>query len=80
MVLEDSPEVRRGNTYEQVEDRGSKETDGCPLTFTLDFHWLGKCCVLVYLDLYIYFYFGIPLARSKWSILLRIVRLLLQIH
>jgi hypothetical protein len=33
MVLEDSTEVRRGNTYEQVgEDRGSKETDRCPLT------------------------------------------------
>jgi hypothetical protein len=33
MVLEDSIEVRRGSTYEQVgEDRGSKETDGCPLT------------------------------------------------
>jgi hypothetical protein len=33
MVLEDSIEVRRGSTYEQVgEDRGSKETDGCPIT------------------------------------------------
>jgi hypothetical protein len=33
MVLEDSIEVRRGSTYEQVgEDRGSKEMDGCPLT------------------------------------------------
>jgi hypothetical protein len=33
MVLEDSIEVRRGSTYEQVgEDRGSKETDRCPLT------------------------------------------------
>jgi hypothetical protein len=33
MVLEDSIEVRRGSTYEQVgEDRESKETDGCPLT------------------------------------------------
>jgi hypothetical protein len=32
MVLEDGIEVRRGGTYEQVgEDRGSKETDGCPL-------------------------------------------------
>jgi hypothetical protein len=35
MVLEDSIELRRGSTYEQVgEDRGSKETDGCPLTPT----------------------------------------------
>jgi hypothetical protein len=35
MVLEDSTEVRRGNTYEQVgvgEERGSQEMDGCPLT------------------------------------------------
>jgi hypothetical protein len=33
MVLEDSIEVRRGSTYEQVgEDRGSKEMDECPLT------------------------------------------------
>jgi hypothetical protein len=32
MVLEDSTEVRRGNTYEQVERIGSKEMDGCPLT------------------------------------------------
>jgi hypothetical protein len=44
--------------------------------FSLDFPWLGKCCVLVYLDLYIYF--GFPLARSKWSILFRIVKLPLQ--
>jgi hypothetical protein len=37
MVLEDSTEVRRGNTYKQVErgeDRGSKEMDRCPLTLT----------------------------------------------
>jgi hypothetical protein len=36
MVLEDSIEVMRGSTYEQVEsereDRGSKEKDQCPLT------------------------------------------------
>jgi hypothetical protein len=36
MVLEDSIEVMRGSTYEQVEsereDRGSKEKDRCPLT------------------------------------------------
>jgi hypothetical protein len=33
MVLEDSTEVMRGSTYEQVgEDRKSKETDRCPLT------------------------------------------------
>jgi hypothetical protein len=44
--------------------------------FTLDFPWLGKCCVLVLLDLYIYF--GFPLARLKWSILLKSVRLPLQ--
>jgi hypothetical protein len=80
------------------EDRGSKETDGCPLTgslerslwislgyasvvyyfyliyiFTLDFPWLCKCCVLFLLDLYIYF--GFPLARLKWSSLLKLVRL-----
>jgi hypothetical protein len=37
MVLEDSTEVMRGNTYEQVgsgRDRGSKEKDRCPLTPT----------------------------------------------
>jgi hypothetical protein len=36
MVLEDSIEVMRGSTYEQVEsereDRGSKGKDRCPLT------------------------------------------------
>jgi hypothetical protein len=36
MVLEDSIEVMRGSTYEQVEsereDRGSKEKDRCLLT------------------------------------------------
>jgi hypothetical protein len=36
MVLEDSIEVMRGSTYEQMEsereDRGSKEKDRCPLT------------------------------------------------
>jgi hypothetical protein len=40
MVLENSTEVRRVNTYEQVEsgrgDRGSKEMDGCPLTDSLN--------------------------------------------
>jgi hypothetical protein len=36
MVLEDGIEVRRGSTYEQVgEDRGSKKTDGYPLTMTV---------------------------------------------
>jgi hypothetical protein len=37
MVLEDSTEVRRENTYKQVESgRGyRKETDGCPLTVVL---------------------------------------------
>jgi hypothetical protein len=44
--------------------------------FSLDFPWLGKCCVLSLLDLYIYF--GFPLARLKWSILLKSVRLPLQ--
>jgi hypothetical protein len=44
----------------------------------LDFPWLGKCCILVYLDLYIYF--GFPLARLKWSILLKSVRLPLHFH
>jgi hypothetical protein len=44
--------------------------------FSLDFPWLGKCCVLVLLDLYIYF--GFPLARLKWSTLLKSVRLPLQ--
>jgi hypothetical protein len=37
MILEDSTEVRKGNTYEQVESGrgyGSKETDGYPLTAT----------------------------------------------
>jgi hypothetical protein len=28
----DGTEVRRGNTYEQGEERGGKEMDGCPLT------------------------------------------------
>jgi hypothetical protein len=32
MVLEDSTEVRRGNRWRVGEDRGSKETDRCPLT------------------------------------------------
>jgi hypothetical protein len=41
--------------------------------FTLDFPWVGKCCVLSLLDLYIYF--GFPLARLKWRILLKSVRL-----
>jgi hypothetical protein len=41
--------------------------------FSLDFPWLGKCCVLFLLDLYIYF--GFPLARLKWRILLKSVRL-----
>jgi hypothetical protein len=44
------------NRWRVGEDRGSKETDGCPLT-----------------DLYIYF--GFPLARLKWRILLKSVRL-----
>jgi hypothetical protein len=44
--------------------------------FTLDFPWLGKCCVLFILDLYIYFRF--PLARFKWSYLLKLVRPPLQ--
>jgi hypothetical protein len=44
--------------------------------FSLDSPWLGKCCILVYLDLYIYF--GFPLARLKWSYLLESVRLPLQ--
>jgi hypothetical protein len=39
----------------------------------LDFPWLGKCCVLFLLDLYIYF--GFPLARLEWSYLLKSVRL-----
>jgi hypothetical protein len=43
----------------------------------LDFPWLGKCCVLFLLDLYIYF--GFPLARLKWRILLKSVRLPLQV-
>jgi hypothetical protein len=43
----------------------------------LDFPWLGKCGVLFLLDLYIYF--GFPLARLKWRILLKSVRLPLQI-
>jgi hypothetical protein len=42
----------------------------------LDFPWLGKCCVLFLLDLYIYF--GFPLARLEWSYLLKSVRLPLQ--
>jgi hypothetical protein len=42
----------------------------------LDFPWLGKCGVLFLLDLYIYF--GFPLARLKWRILLKSVRLPLQ--
>jgi hypothetical protein len=42
----------------------------------LDFPWLGKCCVLFLLDLYIYF--GFPLPRLKWSSLLKLVRLPLQ--
>jgi hypothetical protein len=46
--------------------------------FSLDFPWLGKCCVLFLLDLYIYF--GFPLARLKWSYLLKLVRLPLQIQ
>jgi hypothetical protein len=41
--------------------------------FTLDFPWLGKCGVLFLFDLYIYF--GFPLARLKWSSLLKLVRL-----
>jgi hypothetical protein len=45
--------------------------------FSLNFPWLGKCCVLVLLDLYIYFVF--PLARLEWSILLKSVRLPLQV-
>jgi hypothetical protein len=44
----------------------------------LDFPWLGKCGVLFLLDLYIYF--GFPLARLKWSSLLKSVRLPLQAH
>jgi hypothetical protein len=44
--------------------------------FSLDSPWLGKCCILVYLDLYINF--GFPLARLKWSYLLESVRLPLQ--
>jgi hypothetical protein len=43
----------------------------------LDFPWLGKCGVLFLLDLYIYF--GFPLARLKWRILLKSVRLPLHI-
>jgi hypothetical protein len=43
----------------------------------LDFPWLGKCCVLFLLDLYIYF--GFSLARLKWSSLLKSVRLPLQL-
>jgi hypothetical protein len=43
----------------------------------LDFPWLGKCCALFLLDLYIYF--GFPLAKLKWSSLLKLVRLPLQI-
>jgi hypothetical protein len=39
----------------------------------LDFPWLGKCGVLFLPDLYIYF--GFPLARLKWRILLKSVRL-----
>jgi hypothetical protein len=42
----------------------------------LDFPWLGKCCVVFLLDLYIYF--GFPLARLEWRILLKSVRLPLQ--
>jgi hypothetical protein len=42
----------------------------------LDLPWLGKCGVLFLLDLYIYF--GFPLARLKWSYLLKLVRLPLQ--
>jgi hypothetical protein len=42
----------------------------------LDFPWLGKCGVLSLLDLYIYF--GFPLARLKWRILLKSARLPLQ--
>jgi hypothetical protein len=45
--------------------------------FTLDFPWLGKCCILFPLDLYVYF--GFPLARLKWSSLLKLVRLLLHL-
>jgi hypothetical protein len=44
--------------------------------FTLDFPWLGKCGVLFLLELYIYF--GFPLARLKWSSLLKSVRLPFQ--
>jgi hypothetical protein len=44
--------------------------------FTLDFPWLGKYCVLHLPWLYIYF--GFPLARLEWSILLKSVRLPLQ--
>jgi hypothetical protein len=40
------------------------------------FLWLGKCCVLFLLDLYIYFRF--PLARLEWSYLLKLVRFPLQ--
>jgi hypothetical protein len=43
----------------------------------LDFPWLGKCCVLSLLDLYIYF--GFPLARLKWRILPKSVRLPLHL-
>jgi hypothetical protein len=35
MILKDSTKVRRGihmNRWRVGEDRGSKETDGCPLT------------------------------------------------
>jgi hypothetical protein len=39
----DSIEVRRGSTYEQVgEDRGSKETDGCPLTSSIKFLYVAQ--------------------------------------
>jgi hypothetical protein len=44
----------------------------------LDFPWLGKCGVLFLFDLYIYF--GFPLARLKWSYLLKLVRLPLQLE
>jgi hypothetical protein len=46
--------------------------------FTLDVPWLGKCGVLFLLELYIYF--GFPLARLKWRILLKSVRLPLQVR
>jgi hypothetical protein len=52
MVLEDSIEVRRGSTYEQVgEDRGSKETDRCPLTASIKIGWIQLCLFLLVMAL-----------------------------